>query len=145
MDASRSWLCAALVLLSTAAGCLRPASATGDSGGPGGAGGPGTPAPGGSSATDGGVSSPPPALPPEPNGFQLTVAPLLDAQGCTECHHAGRPIDLTHYPFMAGAPDAAAQKLLDSFQKGMPPAPRDPAPASVVDQVTKWRAAGMKP
>jgi hypothetical protein len=61
---------------------------------------------GGSSSSGGGATAgggdgggPPPSLPPQPGGFQSTIAPLLDQSGCTECHHHGRPVDLTTYPF----------------------------------------------
>jgi hypothetical protein len=146
MRARPSWrrLAAALALSALCtAGCVgsynSASGTTGSGGGGGSSSGNGAMDPGSSSP-----SGPPPALPPDPNGFQLTVAPVLDAQGCTECHHRGRPIDLTQYPFMAGDAQAAAQKLIDSFGQ-MPPAPRDPAPASLPALVTQWKAAGMKP
>ena len=88
---------------------------------------------------------PGPSLPPDPNGFQLVIAPLLDAQGCTECHHQTRRVDLTTYPFMAGTPADSADRLLASLSGTMPPSPRTKVPASVIDQITKWKAAGMKP
>ena len=101
---------------------------------------------GGTSSGDGGAyTPPPPSQPAQPGGFQQTIAPLLDASGCTECHHHGRPIDLTTYPFMAGTAAATAAQLVGSFTSGMPPAPRTPAAQSVIDQVNAWIAAGMKP
>jgi hypothetical protein len=100
----------------------------------------------GASSADAGVwTAPPPPQPPQAGGFQQTIAPLLDANGCTECHHHGRPIDLTTYPFMAGDPTAAADQLVGAFTSNMPPAPRTAVPQSVVDQVNAWIAAGMKP
>jgi hypothetical protein len=104
-----------------------------------------------SGARSGGATGPsdagalPPSQPPAPGGFQLTIAPLLDASGCTECHHHGRPIDVTTYPFMAGSPASAAQQLVTSFTTNMPPAPRTPVPQSVIDQVDAWVDAGMLP
>jgi hypothetical protein len=86
-----------------------------------------------------------PAKPLDPNGFTAKIAPILDAQGCTECHHAGRPIDLTKYPFMAGDDKDIADRLTKSLGTTMPPAPRDRAPSSVTDAIAAWRAAGMKP
>lgn len=111
---------------------------------------PGSPgATGGTTPTsaDGGAapSGPPPSQPPTPGGFQLTIAPLLDAQGCTECHHHGRPIDMTTYPFMTGTPATAAQALVTSLTTNMPPAPRTAVAQTVIDQVNAWVAAGMKP
>jgi hypothetical protein len=101
---------------------------------------------GGSTSPDGGPwTPPPPSQPPQPGGYQQTIAPLLDASGCTECHHHGRPIDLTTYPFMAGSASDAAAQLVASLSKDMPPAPRTPAAQSVIDQVNAWVAAGMKP
>lgn len=86
-----------------------------------------------------------PGAPLDPAGFTLAVAPVLEKEGCMECHHAGRPIDLTRYPFMAGTANETADALIASFGKDMPPAPRDRSPSSVVDKVTAWKAAGMKP
>ncbi len=101
---------------------------------------------GGSPGVDGGgYTPPPPSQPAQPGGFQQTIAPLLDASGCTECHHHGRPIDLTTYPFMAGSAADAAAQLAGAFTTNMPPAPRTPAAQSVIDQVNAWIAAGMKP
>jgi hypothetical protein len=101
---------------------------------------------GGSTTGDGGTwTSPPPPQTPQAGGFQQTIAPLLDTNGCTECHHHGRPIDLTTYPFMAGDPTAAASQLVAAFTTNMPPAPRTAVPPSVIDQVNAWIAAGMKP
>ncbi|HTQ44712.1 MAG TPA: hypothetical protein VMI75_18250 [Polyangiaceae bacterium] len=97
---------------------------------------------GAGSGSSSGSGGPPP---PQPGGFQQTVAPLLDQAGCTECHHHGRPIDLTTYPFMAGAAQDAAQQLLASLTTNMPPAPRTTAPSSVGAAVQTWIAAGMKP
>jgi hypothetical protein len=115
-------------------------TAGGSSSGSGGGGG------GTTSSSDGGAyTPPPPSQPAQPGGFQDTIAPLLDASGCTECHHHGRPIDLTTYPFMAGSASATAAQLAGSFGSGMPPAPRTPAAQSVIDQVNAWIAAGMKP
>jgi hypothetical protein len=121
---------------------------TGASGaGNGSPGAPTTSADGGLAGSSGGADAglPPPSLPPQPNGFQETIAPLLDAQGCTECHHHGRSIDLTTYPFMTGTAAATAQQLVAAFTTGMPPAPRTAAPQTVIDQVNAWVAAGMKP
>jgi hypothetical protein len=122
-------------------------SATGSSSGGGSTGGSSSGSGGGTSSSDGGggYTPPPPSQPAQPGGFQQTVAPLLDAAGCTECHHHGRPIDLTTYPFMAGSASDTAAQLVGAFTKGMPPAPRTPAAQSVVDQVNAWIAAGMKP
>jgi hypothetical protein len=119
-------------------GCLGGTSSSGGGSGnsPAGTPSPSMPAPG---------SPLPPAVPPAPGGFQQAIAPLLDAQGCTECHHAGRPIDLTRYPFMAGDPATAAQQLITSLSNDMPPAPRDRAPTSVTDAIAQWKADGMKP
>ncbi len=101
---------------------------------------------GGATSVDGGgYTPPPPSQPAQPGGFQQTIAPLLDAAGCTECHHHGRPIDLTTYPFTAGSAADTAAQLVGAFTKGMPPAPRTPAAQSVIDQVNAWIAAGMKP
>ena len=106
-----------------------------------GAGGDGSvPADAGAPGTDAGTS-----MPPVTGGFQLTVMPLLNAQGCTECHHAGKPYDLTRYPFAGGDPAMAADKLIASMTTTMPPAPRDKAPADVIEKVKAWKAAGMKP
>jgi hypothetical protein len=141
-------------LLATAlAGCLGSYSSSGGGKGSSGSGS-SDPGAGGQSGSNGANGSgsgsmpatpPPPKQPPDPNGFQLTIAPLLDAQGCTECHHAGRPIDLTQYPFMAGDPATAAQKLIAALGTTMPPAPRDPPPASLATTITQWQGAGMKP
>jgi hypothetical protein len=123
----------------------------GSSGGSGGSGGgsggsSGTGSSGGVSPGDGGPwTPPPPSQTPQAGGFQETIAPLLDANGCTECHHHGRPIDLTTYPFMAGTATDTANQLVASLGKDMPPAPRTPPPQSVIDQVNAWIAAGMKP
>ena len=130
----------AIVLIAATAlvGCLGGTSSSGGSVGNSPSGTPpATPAPG--------PTQLPPAVPPAPGGFQQAIAPLLDAQGCTECHHAGRPIDLTRYPFVAGDAASAAQQLIDSLSNDMPPAPRDRAPASVIDAVAQWKAEGMKP
>jgi hypothetical protein len=138
-------------LLATAlAGCIgsysapsgQPGSSSDPSGSGAGAGGAANGA-GGSGSTP--STTPPPKQPPDPNGFQLTIAPLLDAQGCTECHHAGRPIDLTQYPFMAGDPATAAQKLVAALGTSMPPAPRDAPPPSLASAIMQWQSAGMKP
>ncbi len=91
------------------------------------------------------AAAPPPSDPPAPGGFQLTIAPLLDANGCTECHHHGRPIDVTTYPFMTGTPATTAQALVQAFTTNMPPAPRPAVPQSVIDQVNAWVDAGMLP
>jgi len=98
----------------------------------------------GSSSSSSGGSVPPPQ-PPQAGGFQQTLAPLLDEAGCTECHHHGRSIDLTTYPFMAGSAQDTAQQLLTSLTTNMPPAPRTTAPSSVGAAVQTWIAAGMKP
>lgn len=98
---------------------------------------------GSSSSSSGGPV--PPQQPPQAGGFQETVAPLLDQAGCTECHHHGRAIDLTTYPFMAGSATAAASQLLASLTTNMPPAPRTTAASSVAAAVQTWIAAGMKP
>jgi len=121
-------------------------SGSGSSSGGGSAGSSSSGSGGGTSSSDGGgYTPPPPSQPGQPGGFQQTVAPLLDAAGCTECHHHGRPIDLTTYPFMAGSAADTAARLVGAFTKGMPPAPRTPAAQSVIDQVNAWIAAGMKP
>lgn len=102
--------------------------------------------PGETPSQDPATGGPAPAGKPlDPNGFTAKIAPLLDAQGCTECHHAGRPIDLTKYPFMAGDDKDTADRLTRSLAGTMPPAPRDRAPASLTDAVAAWRTAGMKP
>ena len=118
---------------------------TGGSTGSGGASSSGSSGGGATGGGDAGATAPPPGEPPAPGGFQLTIAPLLDAQGCTECHHHGRPIDVTAYPFMAGAPPATAQALVASLTTNMPPAPRTAVSQTVIDQVNAWVAAGMKP
>jgi hypothetical protein len=87
----------------------------------------------------------PAGKPLDPNGFTAKIAPMLDAQGCTECHHAGRPIDLTKYPFMTGAANDTADRLTRSLTTTMPPAPREKAPSSIADAIAAWKAAGMKP
>lgn len=119
-------------------------SSSGSNGSSGGAmtGGSGSSGSPGSSGSSGG---PPPPQSPQPGGFQQTVAPLLDAAGCTECHHHGRPIDLTTYPFMAGTPSDTANQLLASLTTNMPPAPRTAAAQSVSAAIQGWMAAGMKP
>ncbi|MGD0526403.1 MAG: hypothetical protein ABSE49_14725 [Polyangiaceae bacterium] len=125
------------------------AGGSGSSSGPGAASGSGGASGGSSSGTSSGDAGawtpPPPPQTPQAGGFQQTIAPLLDANGCTECHHHGRPIDLTTYPFMAGDPTAAANQLVGAFTSNMPPAPRTAVPQSVIDQVNAWIAAGMKP
>jgi hypothetical protein len=118
-----------------------PGTSSGTSTGGGGASSSGTG--GATGASDAGAL--PPSQPAAPGGFQLTIAPLLDAQGCTECHHHGRPIDVTTYPFLAGAPASAAQQLVTSFTTNMPPAPRTAVPQTVIDQVNAWVDAGMLP
>ncbi len=80
-----------------------------------------------------------------PGGFQATIAPLLDQTGCTECHHHGRPIDLTTYPFMQGSASDTAQSLVSALTNDMPPAPRTPATAAVVSAVQAWVDAGTLP
>ncbi len=101
---------------------------------------------GGTASGDAGSwTPPPPSQPAQPGGYQQTLAPLLDAQGCTECHHHGRPIDLTTYPFMAGTAAATAAQLVASLTGDMPPSPRTPVTQAVVAQVNAWIAAGMKP
>jgi hypothetical protein len=96
-------------------------------------------------AVDAGTLGPPPSLPPSPGGFQQTISPLLDANGCTECHHKGRPIDVTAYPFMTGSASDTAQALVKAFTTDMPPAPRPQVPQTVIDQVNGWIDAGMLP
>lgn len=99
----------------------------------------------GSGTGSGSSGGPPPSQPPQAGGFQQTVAPLLDQAGCTECHHHGRSIDLTTYPFMAGTATDTANQLLTSLTTNMPPAPRTVAPSSVGAAVQAWIKAGMKP
>ncbi len=95
---------------------------------------------GGATPADSGTT-----MPPVTGGFQLTIVPLLNAQGCTECHHAGKPYDLTRYPFAGGDPAMVADKLIASMGTTMPPAPRDKVPADIVEKVKAWKAGGMKP
>jgi hypothetical protein len=131
---------------SSGGGSSTSSSGTGGSSGAGSSGSRAGSSSSGASGGDAGAwTPPPPPQTPQPGGFQLTIAPLLDAQGCTECHHHGRPIDLSTYPFMAGSATDAATLLAASFRKDMPPAPRAAAPQSVVDQVNAWIAAGMSP
>jgi hypothetical protein len=99
----------------------------------------------GGSGSSGSSGGPPPPQQGQPGGFQQTIAPLLDSAGCTECHHHGRPIDLTTYPFMAGTPSDTANQLLASLTTNMPPSPRTAAPLSVGAAIQTWIAAGMKP
>jgi len=83
--------------------------------------------------------------PAEPGGYKEAIAPLMSASGCLECHHAGRPIDLARYPFMAGAKDETADRLVRSLETTMPPSPRAKVDGAVVARIQKWRQEGMKP
>ncbi len=84
-------------------------------------------------------------VPAEAGGYQLTVAPLMDNAGCTECHHAGRVINLKSYPFMAGSKEETARRLIASLSGTMPPPPRPKADASLMAALTTWQQNGLKP
>ncbi len=101
-----------------------------------GSGGPAT----GSGAASGSASSTQPA---DPNAYSYAreIKPLMD-QYCSECHHAGKSLDLS------SAPSAAAKidKVIDAAAGGtMPPAPRDKMPADAVEKIRKWKAHGLVP
>lgn len=89
------------------------------------------------------VAGPAGEQPAQPGGYKEAIAPLMTA--CIECHHAGRTIDLSRYPFMAGGKDESADRLVRSLESTMPPSPRPKVDAAVVERVRKWRQEGMKP
>lgn len=93
------------------------------------------------------VGGPGTSQPPQPGGYQLTVAPLMDKNGCTECHHAGRTINLMSYPFMAGSSADTAARLSASIGATgtMPPAPRSKPDAALMAAIDAWQANGGKP
>jgi hypothetical protein len=120
---------------------------TGDPGSPGNPGSPGSPGydagPGapGSPGSDAAATPPPPANGP----FETTVEPIL-LQYCSECHHAGKTIDLTTYPFNSGnQAELVAQAISDMTSGHMPPTPRDPVPASSIAIIQQWASSGMNP
>jgi mono/diheme cytochrome c family protein len=69
------------------------------------------------------------------------VEPIFVAN-CVECHHAGKPIDLTTPP---------SAKLTDKILTvaaaagPMPPAPRDHLTAADLAQIQAWKAGGYLP
>lgn len=81
----------------------------------------------------------------QPGGYKLTIAPLIASAGCMECHHAGRQIDLSRYPFMAGSPQDTADRLVRCLGTTMPPAPRPAPDAALAARINQWKAEGMKP
>ncbi len=93
------------------------------------------------------VGGPGDALPAEPGGYQLTVAPLMEKSGCTECHHIGRTINLLSYPFMAGSSTETASRLAASIGGSgtMPPSPRGKADPALLAAITTWQSNGGKP
>ena len=88
-------------------------------------------------------TQPPPTGNPTADGFDKKVKAIMVTH-CSECHHAGKALDLTRSDITAQNIDRVIDQLSGSSPK-MPPAPRDRVSSGDLDKIKAWKSTGLKP
>lgn len=78
--------------------------------------------------------------------FATDIKPILD-YNCSECHHAGKSLDLSVFPFNGGADqEAIVAAIIAMTSSGrMPLQPRTRLSNDQIEMIKAWQSGGLAP
>ena len=88
---------------------------------------------------------PPPNSDPNKASFARDLKPIFE-KNCGECHHPGKPLDLTSYPQAVDMP-ALVDRIfarVSGAAVSMPPQPRDALDQVSIEKIKKWKTDGFQ-